>query len=221
MASSSSALYSKPYNPDQDIILDKSPLDSLLLQQDQNSTADAIPTLTTSQIMMSYKINELDNRLDHGYYRFYLVWLYIVVVASIIQLVPVIYFALSRGVSLAFFTCLACSSVIAGICATEIKAIKERSLAKTENILKLMILYIVINFTAIALNAEFYQWKNYRVGSEPGWLQQTDKVTRFWGYYCTLLGIHIGVTLIGAIKVHRVLKRINALQIVFLGKNEV
>lgn len=221
MTSSSSALYSKTQDLNQDIILDKSPFDSFLLPQDQNSTADAIPTLTTSQIVMTNKIDELDNRLDRGYYRFYLIWLHIVIVMSLVQLAPVIYFAITRGISLAFFTCLACSSVIAGICAIEIKAIKNRSLPKTESTLKLMILYILINFASIALNAEFYQWKNYRFGSEPNWLQQTDRVTRFWGFYCALLVIHLGVTLIGVIKVHNVLKRINALQIVFLGKNEV
>lgn len=221
MTSSPSALFSKPHDLSQDVILDRSPYDSLLLQQDQNSTADAIPTLTNSQTMMTYKINELDNRLDNGYYRFYVIWLYIVVVTSILQLVPVVYFMFSRGVSVAFFTCLGCCGVIAGICAMEIKAIRDRSLPKAENAIKIMILYFVINFTAIALNAELYQWHNYQVGREPNWLQQADRVSRFWGYYCVLLALHLGVTLIGMIKVHKVLRRMQTLQIVFLGKNEV
>lgn len=149
------------------------------------------------------EVKNLEDRLDHGGYQCYRIWLVCLSFFAVLELIfSVISFSFVWD-PMGFFTGVIVSSWMIYQCACELEAIRERSQEKAYRALKLMVGYAIVNMLSITLGAIWY-FHHYE--KDHG----TISAIFVFGLICTylvFLVLHFGIIVLGAAKVHNVLRK--------------
>jgi len=186
-------------------------VDYLPLNKDDDQ--NKIDNIAISQQNLHSKITELAHRLSHGFYKLYIVWLYVFTILSALQIIHTVIFTVYYWDAYAFIS-LIYLSWMTYQCMLEINAIKTRSLVKANRAMKFMIIFILINIAAIVIFAILHPRIEGRPRKESSAFWKLYLLIFLWSYYCVLLFIHLCANLLGAVKVKKILARMQVLQLV-------
>ena len=154
------------------------------------------------------EIKDLEYRLDHGRYRCYRIWLYTLSFLSAIELIfAVISFSFVWD-PVGFITSVITNCWMIVQCSYEVKAMKMKDIEMAYKAIWLMGMYALVNLAFILLTSIWYY--NY-YEKDNGAYEAIVILFLLWSY-CIFLVVHFGITVFGAVRVHRILTKRRMLQ---------
>jgi len=159
------------------------------------------------QTSLITEIREIERRLDSGWYRFYLFWQYHLIIFAVLDLIQCTLYIVTGRHNVVYFSSYIIGFYMLYQCSLEIQAIQHRNSFKANKVVILMSVYVVIN----ALTVTGFVWLLVdflanNTGTNDDKLLEAYILLLLSGY-SVLLSLHLCITLFGAIKVRKILRR--------------
>jgi len=160
-----------------------------------------------TQVSLITEIRDIERRLDSGWYKFYLFWQYLLIIFAVLNFIQATLYIVTGMESWVFLSSYVVSFYMLYQCSMEIQAIQHRNSFKANKGVILMSIYVVINaLTILGFSLLLASFLKTKTDSDDDNLLEYYMILLLSGY-STLLLVHVCITLFGAIKVRKTLRR--------------
>jgi len=160
-----------------------------------------------TQVSLITEIRDIERRLDSGWYKFYLFWQYLLIIFAVLNFIQATLYIVTGTESWVFLSSYVVSFYMLYQCSMEIQAIQHRNSFKANKGVILMSIYVVINaLTILGFSLLLASFLKTKTDSDDDNLLEYYMILLLSGY-STLLLVHVCITLFGAIKVRKTLRR--------------
>jgi len=160
-----------------------------------------------TQVSLITEIRDIERRLDSGWYRFYLFWQYLLIIFAVLDFIQATLYIVTGMESWVFLSSYVVSFYMLYQCSLEVQAIQHRNSFKANKGVILMSIYVVINtLTILGFALLLVSFLKTKSDSDDDNTLEYYIILLLSGY-STLLLVHLCITLFGAIKVRKILRR--------------